>query len=72
MAGITLAQAEAQLTLWIAASAAVASGQEYTIGDRTLRRADAGEVLSQIKFWQSYVVRLTPRTRGRTTYVVPE
>ena len=41
MAGITLAQAEAQLALWLTASEKVAKGQSYTIGDRSLTRADA-------------------------------
>ena len=42
MAGITLAQAEAQLAAWLAASTAVASNQSYTIAGRTYTRADAG------------------------------
>jgi hypothetical protein len=49
MAGITLVHAEAQLALWLAASTAVASGQEYEIetagsGRRRLRRADLNAI----------------------------
>ncbi|HJX14411.1 MAG TPA: DUF6148 family protein [Candidatus Deferrimicrobiaceae bacterium] len=51
MAGITLVQAEAQLALWLAASEKVASGQSYTIGARTLTRADARAIQQQIDFW---------------------
>ena len=51
MAGITLAQAEAQLTSWMAASTAVAGGQAYTIGGRSLTRADARAIQQQIDFW---------------------
>ena len=51
MAGITLAQAEAQLTSWLAASTAVAGGQAYTIGGRSLTRADARAIQQQIDFW---------------------
>ena len=51
MAGITLAQAEAQLTSWMAASTAVAGGQAYTIGGRSLTRADARSIQQQIDFW---------------------
>jgi len=51
MAGITLAQAEAQLTLWLAASEKVASGQSYTVGGRTLTRADAGRIQSMLDYW---------------------
>ncbi len=75
MAGITLADAEAQLALWVAASAALAGAQSYTItsGDstRSLTRADLGDVMEQIKFWDGWVKRLTPRTRSRTRFVVP-
>ena len=45
MAGVTLVQAEAQLALWVAASAAVASGQSYSIKDRSLSRVDRVSLL---------------------------
>jgi hypothetical protein len=51
MAGITLAQAEAQLALWLTASEKVAKGQSYTIGDRSLTRADARAIQQQIDYW---------------------
>ena len=51
MAGITLAQAEAQLSSWLAASTAVASGQSYTIGARSFTRADAKAIQQQIEYW---------------------
>jgi hypothetical protein len=74
MAGITLAQAEAHLTLWLAASSAVASSQSYEIGDRKLTRADAAEIREQIEFWDRQVKRLDANASGRsrTSYVVPE
>ena len=59
MAGITLAQAEAQLALWLAADAAVASGQSYTIGGRSLTRANAREIRENIDFWDARVQKLT-------------
>lgn len=59
MAGITLAQAEAQLALWIAADTSVATGQSYTIGGRSLTRADAREIRENIVFWDSQVKRLS-------------
>jgi len=58
MAGITLAQAEAQLELWLNASTAVASGQSYSIGNRSLSRADAKEIRENIMFWDALVRRL--------------
>lgn len=58
MAGITLEQAEAQLAAWLTANEKVARGQSYTIGDRSLTRADARTIMEQIKFWQGQVKAL--------------
>lgn len=59
MAGITLAQAEEQLSTWMAANLAVASGQSYTIGNRSLTRANAAEIREQIVFWDNQIKRLS-------------
>jgi hypothetical protein len=59
MAGITLAQAQAQLTAWLAASTAVATGQAYSIAGRSLTRANAAEIRAQIDYWDSKVKTLT-------------
>lgn len=79
MAGITLAQAQAQLDAWLAASTAVASSQSYEIdtgnGSRKLTRADAMEIRQQIIFWEQRVKSLTAIGSGgrrRIRYVVPE
>ena len=58
MAGITLAQAETQLALWLAADAAVAAGQSYSIGEQSLTRANAREIRENITFWDQQVRRL--------------
>ena len=78
-AGITLAQAQAQLDTWLAANTSVASGQEYEIdtgsGSRRLKRADAAEIRQQIDYWDGKVKALTPAAGGgrrRTRYVVTE
>ncbi|WP_440640268.1 DUF6148 family protein [Bradyrhizobium sp. PUT101] len=78
MAGITLAQAQAQLEAWLAASIAVASNQSYEIdtgnGSRKLQRADAGAIQQQIDYWQRMVSKLTSSAAGgrrRTRYIVP-
>lgn len=55
MAGITLAQAQAQLALWLAADAAVASGQSYAMGEKSLTLANAGEIRKNIDYWASWV-----------------
>jgi hypothetical protein len=66
MAGITLLQAQTALDLWLAADAAVASGQSYRIGERELRRTDAGEIRKNIDYWDSKVKTLSYRTAGRS------
>ncbi|WP_315804045.1 DUF6148 family protein [Bradyrhizobium sp. SZCCHNS3002] len=79
MAGITLAQAQAQLAAWLAASSAVAISQAYEIdtgnGSRKLTRADAAEIRQQVTFWDQQVKSLTAAASGgrrRVRYVVPE
>lgn len=64
MAGITLAQAEAQLAAWLAASTAVASGQSYTIGTRQLTRADASEIRENVEYWDAKVKALDSGRSG--------
>lgn len=59
MAGITLAQAEAQLALWLAADAAVALNQSYRINERQFTKADALEVRKNVQFWEARVQRLS-------------
>jgi len=59
MAGITNAQATAQLAIWIAADTAVATGQSYSIGGRSLTRSNAKEIRDNITFWDKHVKRLT-------------
>lgn len=72
MAGITLAHAEEQLTVYLACSLAIASGQEYSIGDRRMVRADLPEVRETIKFWNSQVNRLSGgRTGMRVRGITP-
>jgi hypothetical protein len=76
MAGITLAQAESQLQLWLDASAALAESESYTIGSgtstaRQLKRSDASKVLKMIAFWQGQVDALATSGRGRFIQMVP-
>jgi len=78
-AGITLEQAQARLTAWLEADAAVASRQEYEIetgnGRRRLKSADAAEIRQNIDYWDAKVKSLTPASAGgrrRVRYYVPE
>ncbi len=73
MAAITLAQAQAQLDAWLAASAAVAANQSYEIAGRKLTRANSTDVLTQVKYWTAQVEALGPASarhrRARTVVV---
>ena len=76
MVGITLVQAETQLTAWLNASSAVAQGQSYSIstesGSRSLTRANANEIMQQVQFWDRQVKRLSRGgIRVRGARVVP-
>lgn len=66
MAGITQAQAQAQLDAWLAASIATAGNQSYQIADRKLTRADAAEIRRSIEYWQQQVSLLSSRATGRS------
>ena len=64
MAGITVTQAEAQLALWIAADAALAGGQSYSIAGRQLTRVDAEQVRANIVYWENKVASLSNSRNG--------
>lgn len=74
MAGITLDQAQAQLDLWIGASAAVARKQSYSIAGRSLTLADAADIRSNVEYWNNQVQKLSAAAsgRGRIRYGVSE
>ena len=79
MAGITLAQAQAKLALWMAADDALTAKQSYEIdtgtGRRKLELVDAPEVRANVEFWDRKVQALTSAAAGgrrRVRYVVPE
>lgn len=54
----TLQEAKTSLALWLEAEAAVATGQSYKIGTRSLTRADLSQIADRIKFWRNEVERL--------------
>lgn len=75
MTGITLEVAKRQLENWLEASAAVAQSQEYQIGMRKLRRADAAAIQKQIEYWNRVVTNLEASANGgrglRISYGTP-
>lgn len=58
MAGITPDAAREQRDLWLGASTALAAGQSYAIGSRTVTRADAEEVRRMLSYWNRVVDNL--------------
>ncbi len=75
MAGITLETARQHLEMWLEAEAAIATSQSYTIGTRSLTRANLKEVRDQIKYWENKVVKLekeaASKGRNRVYRTVP-
>ncbi len=70
--GITLEEAKSHLTMWLKAEEKVAvAGQGYKIGNRTLTRADLGEIRRSIEYWENRVERLTSgKNRGARGYKI--
>lgn len=66
MAGITLAQAEAQLAAYLAAETAVLAGQAYEIAGRRLTRADLQAIQAGIDSWNQRVSSLSRGAAGRS------
>ena len=60
----TLTEAQAQLAAWEAAALALASAQSYSIGGRTLTRADGQTIRENIAYWQRTVQGLTAQNSG--------
>ena len=59
MVGITLAQAEAQLASYLAAETAVLAGQSYSIGGRSLTKANLQFIQQGIEIWNKRVQSLS-------------
>lgn len=69
MAGITLAQAQAQLDSYLAAETAVLANQSYEIAGRKLTRANLEFIQKGIEIWDGRVKNLSNRATGRTRAV---
>ena len=55
---ITLDEAKETLALWLQAERAVATGQSYKIGTRSLTRANLSDIADRINYWRREVERL--------------
>ena len=58
MAGITLETAQTHLDAWLEAEMQVTNAQSYTIGSRTLTKANLTEIRNAIEYWQQKVTIL--------------
>ena len=65
MAGITLAQAEAQLAEYLAAETKVLAGQRVEIDGQSLTRANLEQIQLGIDAWNKRVQNLSATTSGR-------
>ncbi|GAK06046.1 hypothetical protein JCM19037_4600 [Geomicrobium sp. JCM 19037] len=68
--GLTLDRAKDHLNVWLEAERKVATGQEYRIGSRMLKRADLKDIRDSIQYWRREVNRLSGR-RNRVYRMVP-
>lgn len=72
MAALTLAQVTVLRDAWYAAVQALATGQSYSIGGRSLTRANLSQASAELDKWERQVERLTAgRTGLRVQRVVP-
>ncbi|SPT95570.1 Uncharacterised protein [Lysinibacillus capsici] len=61
---VTLERAKLHLEAWLDAELAVSQGQAYTIGSRSLTRANIAEIRKQIGFWEKKVDELEIAEKG--------
>ena len=73
--GITLEIAKKHLDAWLEAELEVTTHQSYTIGSRSLTKANLSEIRKQIEYWGNLVARLENlakrKGRNRIISVVP-
>lgn len=65
MAGITLAQAQAQLTAYLAAEEKILLGQKVEIDGQALTRANLEFVQRGVTLWDGRVKQLSATSSGR-------
>lgn len=56
--GISLEIAKKHLNAWLTAELEVTTHQSYTIGSRSLTKANLSEIRQQIEYWRNQVARL--------------
>lgn len=61
----TLDLAKKHLNAWLEAELTVTTGQSYTIGTRTLTRANLKEIGEKIKFWANEVEKIEASSKKK-------
>lgn len=56
----SLEEAQEQYALWLTASSAVSTGQSYSIGGRSLSRADSEDIRNWLKYWLGQINEKSP------------
>lgn len=56
--GITLETAKKHLDAWLTAELEVTTHQSYTIGSRSLTKANLAEIRKEIDYWKNEVAQL--------------
>ena len=68
MSWITIEEAQETLRLWLDAERAVATGQSYKIGTRSLTRANLADIRESILFWRREIDRLEAKHTGARVF----
>jgi hypothetical protein len=63
---ITLERAKLHLGTWLDAELKVSQGQSYSIGSRSLTRANISEIRKQIEYWRNQVKVCEFEASGKT------
>jgi hypothetical protein len=72
MAWITIEEARENLAMWLKAEQAVATSQSYTIGGRSLTRANLADIQDRIDYWKNEIEKLESGRKGaRVLRAVP-
>lgn len=73
--GISLEVAQKHLEEWLEAELEITTHQSYRLMDRTLTKADLGEVRRMVEFWEGKVNSLVRKSksggRNRAFQVIP-
>lgn len=66
---VDLERAKIHLKAWLDAEIAVSTGQSYTVGDKSLTRANLSEIRQSIQFWRKEVNKLSGSGRRSRRFI---